>query len=71
MEKLTLELALQDGMSAEIKGDRIIITIDKEVTKRDLWDCQIEFWLNKKDNLKTLSSGYMRVIKNKLQFKKA
>ncbi len=70
MSKLVLELALQDGARAEIKGDRIIITIDTAKTKRDLWDSQIEFWLTKKDDIKTLSSGYLRVVKNKLHFKK-
>jgi len=70
MSKLQLELALQDGTTVEIKGDRIIITIDTEITKRDLWDTQVEMWLTKKDDIKTLSSGYLRVVKNKLQFKK-
>jgi len=67
---IQLELALQDGATAEIKDNRVIITIDTEVTKRDLWDTQIEMWLTRKDSIKTLSSGYLRVIKNKLQFKK-
>lgn len=70
MEKLQLEIALQDGMVAELKGDRIIITIDTKVTKRDTWTSQLEMWLTKKDDIKTLSSGYLRVVKNKLQFKK-
>ncbi len=71
MEKiLVLEIALQEGMTAELKGDRVIITIDTEITKRDLWDAQIEFWLNKKDDIKNLSSGYVRIIKNKLIWKK-
>jgi len=65
---LQLELALQDGATAEIKGDRVIITIDTEITKRDLWDTQIEMWLTKKDDIKTISSGYLRVVKNKLKF---
>jgi len=69
-EVLELELALQEGAKAEIKGDRIIITIDTEITKRDLWESQIEMWLTKKGELKTLSSGYLRIIKNKLLFKK-
>ncbi|MEA3386901.1 MAG: hypothetical protein U9Q66_00460 [Patescibacteria group bacterium] len=67
---IQLELALQDGAVAEIKGDRVIITIDTEKTKRDLWDTQIEMWLTKKDNIKTLSSGYLRIVRDKLQFKK-
>ena len=67
---LKIELALQDGMSVETKGDRVIITIDKSITKRDLWDAQIEMWLTKKDDIKTLSGGYFRIIKDKLTFKK-
>lgn len=70
MEKLELRIALQDGMIAEIKGDKLIITIDTKITKRDLWISQFEMWLTKKDDIKTLSSGYLRIVKNKLQFKK-
>lgn len=70
MEFLQLEIALQHGMKAEIKEDKIVITIDTEETKRDLWLSQLEMWLTKKDDLKTLSSGYLRIVKNKLQFKK-
>lgn len=70
MNKLQIEIALQDGAIAEVKGDRIIITINTEITKRDLWDSQMEFWLTKKDDIKTLSSGFLRVVKNKLVFKK-
>lgn len=69
MSKLKIEIALQDGAIAEIKGDRIIINIDTQITKRDLWDLQFEFWLTKKDDRKTLSSGFLRVVKNKLIFK--
>lgn len=70
MNNLQIEIALQDGAIAEVKGDRIIITINTEITKRDLWDSQMEFWLTKKDDIKTLSSGFLRVVKNKLVFKK-
>jgi hypothetical protein len=69
-EILELELALQDGATAFIKDGRICIEIDTSITKRDLWDTQIEMWLSKKGDKKTLSSGYLRVVKNKLQFKK-
>jgi len=69
MNKLEIQIALQDGMTAELKGDRIFITVDKTVTKRDLWDGQLEFWMNKKDEINNLSSGYLRIIKNKLSFK--
>lgn len=70
MEFLQLKIALQHGMKAEIKEDKIVITIDTEKTKRDLWLSQLEMWLTKKDAVKTLSSGYLRIVKNKLQFKK-
>ena len=70
MEFLQLEIALQHGMKAEIKEDKIVITIDTEETKRDLWLSQLEMWLTKKYDAKTLSSGYLRIVKNKLQFKK-
>lgn len=64
-----LTMALQKGAKAEIKDDRVVITIDTDITKRDLWDSQIEMWLSKKDDIKTLSSGYLRIIRNKLQFR--
>lgn len=66
-KEIVLEIALQDGAVAEIKGDRVIVTIDTEKTKRDLWESQMDFWLTKKDDSKTLASGYLRVIKNKLK----
>lgn len=69
MSKLKIEIALQDGAIAEIKDNRVIINIDTKITKRDLWDLQFEFWLTKKDDIKTLSSGFLRVVKNKLIFK--
>ncbi len=65
---LELEIALQDGMDAKLKDGRIIITIDTEKTKRDLRTGQLECWLTRKDEVKTLSSGYMRIIKDKLSF---
>ena len=67
---LELELALQDGATAEVKGDRIIISIDVEKTKRDLWDTQIEMWLTAKGRVSTLSSGYLRIVNDKLKFSK-
>ncbi|CAA6807815.1 MAG: Unknown protein [uncultured Sulfurovum sp.] len=66
---LQLELALLEGAKAEIKGDRVIITIDTEKTKRDIWENQIEMWLTIKGSTKTLSSGYLRVVRDKLKFK--
>ena len=67
---LQLEIALSAGITAKIVDNRIVIEIDISTTKRDLWDAQMDIWLTKKDDIKTLSSGYLRLIKNKLQFKK-
>ncbi|WP_323595814.1 hypothetical protein [Aliarcobacter butzleri] len=67
---LKLELALQEGMSAKIIDNKIVIEIDKNITQRDLWIGQIEMWLSGKDSIKAISSGYLRVSnKNKLQYK--
>ena len=68
MEDLRLEIALQKGMKAEIIEDRIYITIDTATTKKDLWTAQLEVWLSKKGDIQNLSSGYFRIIKNKLSF---
>lgn len=68
MGVLKLEIALMDGATATVKDGRIYIEIDTAVTKRDLWDMQFEMWLSKKDDIKAISSGYLRIIKNKLQF---
>ena len=68
MEDLRLEIALQKGMKAEIIEDRIYITIDTTTTKKDLWTAQLEVWLSKKGDVQNLSSGYFRIIKNKLSF---
>ena len=69
-KEIQLEIAMQEGMSAEVRDGRVIITINTEITKRDLWTAQLECWLSKKDELKTISSGYMRVVKNKLSYVK-
>ena len=58
-------------MSAEIKGDKVIITIDTEKTKRDLWTAQMDFWLSVKGVHGNLYSGLMRIINNKLKFVKS
>jgi len=69
MSNLQLEIALQEGMSVKVDGDRILIEIDETKTKRDLWSFQIEMWLSNKKTLKVISSGYMRYIRKKLSFK--
>ena len=67
---IEIELALQDGAVAKIVDGRVVITIDSSITKRDLWDTQIEVWLSKKKHNKVISGGYFRVVKNKLTFTK-
>ncbi len=63
--KMKLEMAFQEGVSVEVKNDRIIFDIDLDATKKDLWLSQFEMWFtNEKDN-NTLSSGYLRVENNK------
>ena len=69
--KLRLEIAFQDGISVEVKNDRIVFNIDLDVTKKDLWLSQFEMWLSDENNINTLSSGYLRVKTNKkLDYKK-
>lgn len=67
---LKLEMALAEGMSAEVVGDRLVLTINTDITKRDLWKSQIEMWLTEKNKKECISSGYLRISnKNKLVFK--
>ena len=68
--KTELVIALYEGMKAElVSGNKIVITIDKDETKRDLWDAQLEFFLrNEKHD--SYSHYFIRLIKNKLSFKK-
>lgn len=67
---MTLTIALQNEMKAIIdKNGNIIIDIP-DTCKRDLWDAQIEYWLEK--DLPTYKSakidgGFLRVIKNKIR----
>ena len=70
MDKLRLELALQNGMTVKQVDGKIIIEIDKSITKRDLWNGQIEMWLTEADKFETISSGYLRITKkDKLEYK--
>ena len=61
--KKILELAVMDGVKIEVKGDRIVLTINEEKTKRDLWKNQIEFWLEDATG-KQIESGYLRIENN-------
>lgn len=59
---MELILCLQDGMIAEIQGDKIIIKIDAEKTKRDLWKSQITFYLENEE--KQIARGNLRIENN-------
>lgn len=59
---MELILCLQDGMIAEIQGDKIIIKIDAEKTKRDLWKSQITFYLENEE--KQITRGNLRIENN-------
>lgn len=59
---MELILCLQNGMSAEIQGDKIIIKIDTEKTKRDLWKSQITFYLENEEE--QIARGNLRIENN-------
>lgn len=68
---MKLAIALQEEMEAEVdKDENVVINIPNEC-KRDLWDAQLEYWLEKDfptyKNAK-IAAGYIRVIRNKLRF---
>jgi hypothetical protein len=68
--KTELVIALYEGMKAElVSGNKIVITIDKDETKRDLWDAQLELFLRNEKH-ESYSNYFIRLIKNKLSFKK-
>ena len=69
MDLLTLEIALQEGMTAEVKEDKITITINTKITNRDFEQGKLEYWLSKKDSVTAISSGCMKIVKNKLSWK--
>ena len=66
---MKLIIALQNEMKAEIdKNGNIVIEIPNEC-KRDLWDAQMEYWLEK--DMPTwkgakVDGGYLRIKKNKI-----
>ena len=67
---MTLTIALQNEMKAIIdKNGNIVIDIP-DTCKRDLWDAQIEYWLEKdlpifKNTI--IDGGFLRVIRNKIK----
>lgn len=67
---MTLTIALQNEMKAIIdKNGNIVIDIP-DTCKRDLWDAQIEYWLERDlpicKNTK-IDGGFLRVIRNKIK----
>jgi predicted porin len=66
---MELILCLQDGMKIEVQGDKVILKIDTDTTKRDLWKAQITYYLEK--NFKLIESGNLRIEnKDKLSLSK-
>lgn len=68
---MILTIALQDEMDAIVDKNGNIVIYIPDSCKRDLWDAQIEYWLEK-DNLNCKNSvktdgGFLRVIRNKIK----
>lgn len=68
---MKLTIALQRGMQAEINQDGNIEIDIPDTCKKDLWDAQLEYWLEKDmptyKNAK-IDGGFLRIIKNKIKF---
>ena len=67
---MKLTIALQNEMNVIIdRNGNIVIDIPDDC-KRDLWDAQIEYWLEKDfsthKNAK-IDGGFLRVIRNKIK----
>lgn len=68
---MKLTIALQSEMKAQIDRNGNIVIDIPESCKRDLWDAQFEYWLEKdmptyKDA--KIDGGFLRVIRNKIKF---
>lgn len=68
---MKLTIALQGEMKAEINRDGNIVINIPEACRRDLWEAQLEYWLENDfptyKNAK-IDSGFLRIIKNKIKF---
>lgn len=68
---MKLTIALQSEMKAEIDRNGNIVIDIPEACKRDLWEAQLEYWLEKDfftyKNAKA-DGGFLRVIRNKIKF---
>ena len=74
VDDLKLTIALQNEMMVETspigKGGNIVIHIP-DVCARDLWDAQIEFWLeDDKNGNKLTDDGFLRILKKKLKLER-
>ena len=71
VDKMKLTIALQNEMKAEIdRNGNVVIDIPDDC-KRDLWDAQMEYWLEKcvpEHGSKIIDNGFFRIIRNKLRF---
>lgn len=67
---MKLTIALQSEMKAEIDRNGNIVIDIPEACKRDLWEAQLEYWLEKDfptyKNAK-VDGGFFRVIRNKIK----
>lgn len=71
---MKLTIVLQSEMMVESspvgKGGNIVIDIPDECA-RDLWDAQIEFWLeDNKNGNKITDNGFLRMLKKKLRLER-
>ena len=69
--ELVLTIALQNEMDVIIDKSGNIVIYIPDACKRDLWDAQIEYWLEKDNlnckNLVNTDGGFLRVIRNKIK----
>lgn len=67
---MKLTIALQNEMNAIIDRNRNIVIDIPDNCKRDLWDAQIEYWLEKDfptHKGTKIDGGFLRVIRNKIK----
>lgn len=71
MKNLKLTIALQNEMKAEIDENGNVVIYIPDTCKRDLWDAQMEYWLEKcvpEHGNKIIDNGIFRIIRKKLHF---
>lgn len=68
---MKLTIALQNEMKAEIDRNGNVVIYIPDICKRDLWDAQMEYWLEKcvlEHGNKIIDNGIFRIIRKKLRF---